>query len=130
MLRESDIPETRPLVYVVSEYTAPTKALVLRNIQRAIAIGDRINRTGLAWAVVPHQMGRDMEDSLTPLEWYALTRDMMVRCDAVYASHWSASDGCLIELRLAHRMDLPVIHAVGEDLCAELRAVKARRMMP
>lgn len=97
----------KPLVYVCARYSASTPEGIKANVDRAIAIGAIINRSGLAWAVVPHQLGREMESSLSPRGWYEFTLSVMLRCDAV----WFTGDdtiGCNLEILNARVLGIPV----------------------
>jgi len=108
-------PPERPLVYVIARYSSPEKETVFRNIQRAVDIGSEINRTGLAWAVVPHQVGRGMEKSLPTEGWYGMTRALMRRCDAAWVVD-SDTVGCEGEIADALARQLPVGFWGGIDL--------------
>lgn len=129
VVEESRSIAPRPLVYVIAPYSAPTKARVLANIAHAIRVGDAINRTGLAWAVVPHQAGRDMEDSLAPAEWYAMTRDLMRVC----AGAWEAcgihnvSDGCRSEIADCYERGIPVAYSHVDSLHTFLSALRGEK---
>ena len=100
-------PPELPLVYVIARYSDPDPVVVAENIQRAIRVGAEINMTGLAWAVVPHQLGRDMEDSLTPMQWYGMTRAVMRGCAATWAVDFD-TEGCAAEISDALARSLPV----------------------
>lgn len=124
-VEESKLIAPRPLVYVIAPYSAPIRARVMANIAHAIRVGDAINRTGLAWAVVPHQCGRDMEDSLTPAEWYAMTRDLMRVCAGAWeACGMNVSDGCRGEVADCYERGIPVAYGHVDNLHTFLSALR------
>lgn len=96
----------KPVIYCAGPYTASTKEAVERNVWMAQSWGAAVNRTNLAWALCPHNMGLGLlEDSLDEAGWYDFTLELSRRCDGVLMlPGWTLSRGSVGE-QLAANMD-------------------------
>jgi hypothetical protein len=116
----------RPRLYICGAYTAPTWPEIRANIKAARIVGGELNLLGYTYSVVPHSMGRGMEGSLTPQEWYDFTLGEMMTCDAVYVMRgFRASTGSQNEILHAARANMPIVYAhEPERLDTFLRELK------
>jgi hypothetical protein len=108
----------KPRIYVCARYSGSSWYEVEANIKRAVAMGAWINETGLGWAVVPHLMGRGIEGTLSPQEWYAFTLDEMRTCDALFSAN-DHSTGCVDERNEAGVLKIPTIVVSVADVLVD-----------
>ncbi len=121
-----------PLVYIAGPYTAREGGSVNVNVAVAQLWAAAVNRTELAFAVVPHSLSAGIEASLGEAEWIAGTMEVMRRCDGViFIPDWAKSSGCVGEYYEALRLGLPVAVALSlstiEDTVQALLAEIAQR---
>lgn len=84
--------------YLAGKYRASTPEGVEHNIRVARVWGNAVNRTGLAWALVPHNCSEGMQASLTEEGWLAYTAAFARRSDGlIMLPAWTESDGSIGE---------------------------------
>lgn len=107
------------LIYIAGAYSAPTPEGVAENCAIARAAGaSLVQKAGpIAFPVIPHQTGRDIEHIGDYSYWIAATLALMKRCDAVLAlPRWEQSRGAMAEVRTADREPMPVFYDEAELL--------------
>ena len=112
----SDDMSAIPLVYVAGAFSAPTPKGVVRNIERAVAVGIEIARLG-ACPVIPHSNTAHPEFNRCQSYdfWCAATLGLMRRCDAVVmVEGWERSRGATAERADALSRGMPVHHTLKE----------------
>lgn len=113
------------LVYVAAPYSPPSEwsarmkswfgwLAIRRNVTKALLHARKVAEVG-AFPVVPHQLGRNIEDIGDYGFWIAGTLEVALRCDAIYAPPgWEKSKGALGEIRAADRDAMPVFYDLYE----------------
>ena len=117
------LPDPRPLVYIRAPYSDENPFERQRNVLRARVLGGRINLTGLAWAIVPHNASEGIAHTLGPLEWYAYCLALMPSAKGVW---WSGhrTTGCDLEGIETERLRLPTGTEGIDDLVSFLHSLK------
>lgn len=103
-----------PIIYCAGAFFGsedPTLGItpaVRANIERARQWGAAINRTGLAYALVPHQLSEGMELSLTEEHWAQFTLQLVRISHAMFLiPGWTESKNTAKEWAEAKRLGLP-----------------------
>lgn len=115
----------KPRIYVCAPYSAGRSFDVRRNVIRAQEAAAEIHATQLAWAVVPHNMGAGIQDTLPEYEWYDYTLAEMATCHAVYVLRgFKLSRGCR-DIEIPHALDwnLPLCYEQEDRLSKWIFAV-------
>ncbi len=110
------------LIYICGRYSAPDRAGVQRNIDRAIDLAVDVARLG-AMPVCPHSNTGDerFEQAQDYDFWIAGTMALMRACSAlILVPGWESSSGARGEVAEAQRLGLPVFTSL-EQLAAWLR---------
>ena len=111
------------LVYIAAPYSAPTQAGIEENVKAAQKLGAEVMTAfpGKVLAVVPHSVGKGLEDKGDYKFWSAATLELMKRCDGVVLRHnWRNSPGALGEVDAALRLRMPIV-VESENLSADLQ---------
>ena len=104
------------VIYVAGAYTAATPWLIEQNVRRAESIGYLIAQAG-AVPLIPHANMRwqHLTAELTTDWWYAATRELLNRCDAVVmVPGWEASNGARYERERAIETGKLVFTSINE----------------
>lgn len=111
------------LLYIAGPYSAPTQEGIEENVKAAQKLGAELMTAfpGKVLAVVPHSIGKGLEDRGDYKFWCAATLELMKRCDGVVLRHnWHNSPGALGEVDAALRLRMPIV-VESENLFADLQ---------
>lgn len=98
------------LVYIAGPYRAANAWDREQNIRRAEEAALEILRLG-ASVICPHTMSRFYQDAITDERALAATKEMLLRCDAIYMLHgWDASTESIAELHQAAKQCMPIFY--------------------
>lgn len=116
------------IFYVAGNYTATATRTVEQNVAIAREWAAAINRTGLAWALLPHNVSTGIEDSLSEKEWIAFTLELCRRNgDGLFLlPDWAGSDGSVGEWRDVAERKVPWV--VGYSLTSVEASVRTLNM--
>ena len=104
------------LIYIAGPYTAPTRAGIEANIERATLVALDVAALGVM-PVCPHANTGDARFSdVQPYQfWIAGTLDLLRKCDAiVLVDGWRESNGARGEVDEARGLGMPICGNVGE----------------
>ena len=73
----------KPIIYIAAPYYDLNPLVIAENVLLARVVAEMVNRTGLAHALVPHNVSEGIAHTLTESEWADFTMELMRRSDAV-----------------------------------------------
>lgn len=96
------------LVYVAGPFRAENAYQVALNIRAAEWQGYKVARMG-AVPVIPHTMYRFFDGTLNDQYWLRATKDLLLRCDAIFLiDGWEESVGSRGERAAAEQVGIPI----------------------
>lgn len=121
------------LVYVAGPFSAPDRAGVEANIQRASEAGVAVAKLGFC-PVIPHANTAHPDfEHVQPYDfWIDATAEMLRRCDAILLIEgWEKSSGARMEKKVAESRGIPVFMSLEALAKAEdRRSMCDRTILP